>query len=146
MKPPFNWRAAIPYGDGFVFVDAVLELQLPQRIVTSHEYREQGSLAGQHLVGGRGVVPGILLAEQAAQSALILGHASGWLKPGDVALLGRINCTFQSVVELPATVIAVVSAQVQGGGIAGFRADLRVGDSQVARIILAASNIGAPLA
>jgi len=144
--PPSNptkshWRAWLPYGDDFRFVDEVSELEPPSRIVTSTDYGLRHKLIGTHRPSGEAVVPGVLLAEQAAQSALLLGHASGWLKADQAALLGRINCTFLSLVPLATIVQAEVTAAVEGPGIAAFRAKLHRGSDLIARIVLAAAII-----
>jgi hypothetical protein len=134
---PENWRDWFPYGNAFRFVDNIRLLGLPSRIVTETDYLRHSSLIEAHRVAAVAVVPGVLLAEQAAQSAWLLGRCSGWLKAGDGAMLGRLNCTF----ELPAPASLPVTADVQGmvreGDTAGFRATLLSNGVQIGKVTMA---------
>ena len=136
------WVEWLPYGDSFRFVDEVVEIEMPRRLVSRTHFGRREALVQAHRIAAEIVVPGVLLAEQAAQSAFLLGRFNGWLGPQDAALLGRLNCTFERPVSADAVVEAEVAAQVQGGDLAGFRADLRVSGESVARIILAVKNLG----
>jgi len=137
-----DWLVGLPYGEAFRFVDEVISSDPPGQIVTRTNYATRASLIGAHGVAGEAVVPGVLLAEQAAQSAYLLGRSMGWLRAKDRALLGRLNCTFEWPVSDRASVEAHVTAQVVGSAVAGFRAELRVEGRVVARIVVAVKNLG----
>ena len=138
-----DWRGALPYGDAFCFVDEILmSSDDEKRIVTRTDYATRGELIGAHQVAGEVVVPGVLLAEQAAQSAFLLGRRMGWLGERDRALLGRLNCTFERAVDGQAQVEAHVRAQLVARDVAGFRAEIEVDGEVVGHIVLAVKNLG----
>ncbi|WP_018236252.1 hypothetical protein [Ensifer sp. BR816] len=132
-----EWKTWLPYGEAFRFVDEVLELAPPDLIITSTSFAAHKKLVDAHGVAGGPVLPGVLLAEQAAQSAWLLGRRIGWLLPTDAALLGRLNCSFDAPVSARATVEAEVRPTIITTDSAGFRAILRVDGKYVAKVILA---------
>lgn len=140
---PSNWRDWLPYDDAFRFVDDVRRLDLPTLIVTETDYRRHSSLIAAHRVAGIAVVPGVLLAEQAAQSAWLLGRCSGWLKVRDRAMLGRLNCTFDqpALADLPVT--AEVRGMVREGDAAGFRATLNSNGMEIGKVVMAVRRLSA---
>lgn len=135
MNPAQDWRAWLPYGEAFRFVDEVREVAPPDRIVTATDYGARPDMVAAHHIAS--AVPGVLLGEQAAQSAWLLGRHIGWHAPGDRILLGRLNCTFERVVAPGSLVEAEVLLTVVTPLTAGFRATLAVGDEVVAKVILA---------
>lgn len=132
-----GWREWLPYGEPFRFVDEILRLELPGLLISSAGYERHRRLIEAHRVAGTLVVPGVLLAEQAAQSAWLLGRCSGWLQEGDVAVLGRLNCVFHSSAPAASPVIATVRRVVQSTETVGFRATLESKDIEVATVTMA---------
>lgn len=141
-----EWRNMLPYGEAFRFVDEMRRVEPPELLVTATAYGPRQALIGAHGVAGTAVVPGVLLGEQAAQTAWLLGWLGGWLKPGDRALLGRLNCIFETPVPGDAVVEAEVRALVRRGDTAGFRAAMRVDGREVAKITMAVKNLGPDVA
>jgi len=134
---PENWRDWFPYDDAFRFVDDIRLLSLPSRIVTETDYRRHTGLIEAHRVASLAVIPGVLLAEQSAQSAWLLGRCSGWLRAGDGAMLGRLNCTFELPAPASLPVTADVQSMVREGDTAGFRVTLLSNGVQVGKVTMA---------
>lgn len=135
-----DWRDLLPYGDAFRFVDTIEAIELPRRLVTSTDYARHDALVAAHRVA-EATVPGVLLAEQAAQSAWLLGRYSGWIEHGDKVLLGRLNCTFEAPAPRGAHVLAEVELVNSTRSEAGFRALLGSNGLRNAKIILVVKRL-----
>ena len=133
----------MPYGDAFRFVDEIRALELPDFVVTETDFRRHSALIGAHRVAGEPIVPGALLAEQAAQSAWLLGRLTGWLAPGARVFLGRINCTFEQIALVEKKVIAEVHGTIVATDTAGFRATLQSADRPIGKVVLAVRKFDA---
>lgn len=140
---PSDWRTWLPYGNAFRFVDEVRSLTLPDIVVTEADFSRHGALIDAHLAAGEPVIPGALLAEQAAQSAWLLGRLTGWLAPGSRVLLGRINCTFEQIAPVNKPVTAEVHGAIMTADTAGFRAILHSAERPIGKIVLAVRKFDA---
>lgn len=137
---PLDWRDWLPYGEAFRFVDTIEAIALPRRLATRTDYLRHDTLVAAHGVA-EATVPGVLLAEQAAQSAWLLGRCSGWIEPGDRVLLGRLNCTFEVPAPRGARVLAEVELVHSTESEAGFRALLSSQSRRHAKIVLAVKRL-----
>ena len=59
-------------------------------------------------------MPGVLLAEHVAQSALLFADMSGFMQPGERLLLSRLRCDFLKPVRCPAIVEVKVQVHLTG--------------------------------
>jgi 3-hydroxymyristoyl/3-hydroxydecanoyl-(acyl carrier protein) dehydratase len=84
-------RALLPYGEDFLFLDWAEHLQERQITAQFTWLRERPELHA-HFAGGPPVVPGVLLAEQVMQSALLLAILEGRHLPRRPAQLGQFRC------------------------------------------------------
>jgi len=129
VTPPLLDRATIaelmPYGPDFLWVDEVLEQDGDRRIVTSKHYLANASIVRDHTPAGVTIVPGVILIEQAAQSALLLGLRSGHVVSGKAAFLGRVKADFIAPVVCPAQVEVDLVVSVLRAEAIGFAAKLK---------------------
>ena len=137
---PLKWRDWLPYGDAFRFVDTIELLDLPRRLVTSADFSRHDELVAAHRIV-EATIPGVLLAEQAAQSAWLLGRCSGWFEEMDKVLLGRLNCTFEGSALRGATIQADVELVTSTATEAGFRAVLSTTGQHLAKVIIAVKRL-----
>lgn len=142
-RVPSDWRTWLPYGEAFRFVDEIRALDLPRYISTETSYRRHEVLINDHRVALDPIIPGVLLAEQAAQSAWLLGRLSGWLLPGARVLLGRINCAFERIAPFGEPVVAEVYGSVTTSDSAGFRATLSSSGMVIGKVVLAVRRFDA---
>lgn len=122
----------LPYGDGFRFVDRVMELA-DDTVVTSKRYESSDPSIAAHKVGGESVVPGVHLLEQAAQSALLLAMARESERAAMAYWLTKIDGQFHEPVRPPCEVVAETQV-VRVQDTFGFRTACRVSDTLVASI------------
>lgn len=123
----------LPYGDAFRFVDSVLVYET-KRIVTAMTWHPANPLISAHFADGPSVIPGVLIVEQVAQSALLLAKLDGLVSFEDHLLLAQLRCDFLDVVFAPATTQADVSFRAMSRGHFGFMGSCRDGQKEVARI------------
>lgn len=124
----------LPYGPNFLFVDEVVVMPDERRIVTRKTYASDHPVVGAHRPGGLALVPGAVLIEQAAQSALLLGLESGWIGRGQRVLLARVKAEFLVPVLCPVIVEADIALSICRPETLGFAASLNVGGVVHARV------------
>jgi 3-hydroxymyristoyl/3-hydroxydecanoyl-(acyl carrier protein) dehydratase/acyl carrier protein len=118
---PEDLSAILPYGEDFRFIDSVISIEIG-RIVARTTWRENHPLIAAHFKDGPHVVPGVLLAEQAAQSALLLARLRGLVGPTEHLLLHQIRCDFRAPALPPLTIETTVDFRATGFGHYGFKA------------------------
>ena len=82
---------------------------------------------------GPHVIPGVLLAEQVAQSALLMARLRGLAPEGETLVLSQLRCDFLASAEPPAAILANVSFRA-GFGHFGFMGSCSDGQTELARI------------
>lgn len=138
MKTPLLDAAGVaslmPYGPEFLFIDELLELHGERRILTRKRYDAKHPLLAAHQFGGRSIVPGAILTEQAAQSALLLGIKTGFAQALKYAYLARVKAEFLAPTVCPAAVDADLMISVLRPTAIGFAASLSVDGAARARV------------
>jgi 3-hydroxymyristoyl/3-hydroxydecanoyl-(acyl carrier protein) dehydratase len=126
----FDW---LPHGRAFRLVSEIVHRERGELATVKHWLADDRILS-DHLPGGPYVIPGVLLAEQAAQSALLLAMLEGFARPRQLLLLGSLRCEFPAPGYAPCSVVARVSLEAAFENHFGFRARCLVGEQEVARI------------
>lgn len=132
--------ALLPYGDAFLFIDEA-ESHEARRLTTSFTWRDERPEIAAHFARGPKLVPGTLLAEQAAQSALLLAILAGYQEPGIPMLLGQFRCQITGPAPAPCAVVVEVSIDALVGGNVGFSATCLVCGHAIAKIRGVASRM-----
>jgi len=98
-------------------------------------------LIDAHLIGGKHIVPGVLLTEQAAQTALLLARINGLMASNEYLVLSQLRCDFLHPGVAPTTVTAEVSIRGTGHGHFGFMATCSSEGLELAKIKGIASKV-----
>ena len=125
--------SSLPYGRDFLFVNRVCGLEPERWITTSMDYERSSAILESHFRGGPAIVPGVVLAEQVCQSALLLGLLSKKVKPGQPLLLGRLQCRFIKPALADCTIHSRVDLVVAKGDSIGFIGDARLNGDSIAQ-------------
>ncbi|MBZ5505126.1 MAG: hypothetical protein LAO78_06545 [Acidobacteriia bacterium] len=133
QRIPTDLSALSPYGDAFRFIESVL-LYDSNRVVTEMTWRLENPLIMAHFRAGPHVVPGTLLSEQVAQSALLLARLEGILAPGEHLMLTQLRSEFRAPAEAPVATQAEVRFRATVRGHFGFGGFCRIGETEVARV------------
>lgn len=128
-----DWLHRLPHGQAARVVSEIVEHRQGQ-IVTLMSWDSSNSLIAAHFPAGPHVVPGVMLAEQVAQSALLLGMLDGLMLIDDLYMLGRLRSDFLRPALAPCAVRAVTVLTGRAGGQIGFQGECFVDDVLVARI------------
>jgi len=86
----------------------------------------------------------VLLAEQVAQSALLLALLEEFVKDGEQVLLSQLRCEFRAPVTVPAEVQADVRFRGTGHGHFGFSGISWASGNEVLRLKGLASKVKLP--
>jgi hypothetical protein len=123
----------LPYGEEFLLIDDA-EQRDGRRVITSFAWAHDRAEIAAHFSAGPRIVPGALVAEQGAQSALLLAVLEGYHPARTPALLRQLRCDFEKPAFAPCTVTveAAIGAVVENG--IGFHAVCSVGEAVVARV------------
>ena len=114
-------------------VSSVLEHTLGH-LITSKEWTLDDPIAADHFRDGPKVVPGLMIAEQAAQSALLLAMLDGLAKQKELFFLANVRCEFIAPALVPCSTIIETALTATIRGCIGFQSQCMVGDQVVARI------------
>jgi hypothetical protein len=87
-----------------------------------------------HFLRGPKLVPGILITEQVAQSALLLAIIEGYHTSGKPLMLGQFRCEIMRPAQVPCTVVADTEVDAVVVGKIGFRAKCSVNGDLVAKV------------
>ena len=121
----------LAYGAEFQFVDGIVDWRPEDlEIGAVFTYRSTLPWIAAHTQAAGPVAPGVLLIEQAAQTALLLLDCP----PGKSPRLGNIRATFSQAVPLDTPVLAKVSLSRSMGQVWKFDARLRVQDAVAATV------------
>ncbi|MCO4875574.1 hypothetical protein VOI32_00835 [Paraburkholderia caribensis] len=128
----------LPYGPSFLFVDGIVTFEQGRRIVTWTDWSRRPDILAAHFRDGPAIVPGALLLEQVAQSALLLRRLS---HERDGALyLGRAMCSFMMPVSGGALLETAVALDVPAPMGMGLRGTIISDGVTVARFTLAVAH------
>lgn len=130
---PSEALAALPFGAAFHFVDSVNSVACNTRIVTSKSYDGQLEVIAAHMVLG-GLVPGSVMIEQAAQTALVLALIRGDAEPGRLGVVGAIKARFERPVTAPAELFCHLNVAYLQRPQLGFAAEISLDGAIVARV------------
>lgn len=124
----------LKYGKEFHFVDETLLVDVEEGLIkTSKIYRSDWDIVMAHTLATGPIVPGVLLIEQAAQSALLLCCYRGpnfASKPR----LANIRATWNAPGLLDTPIHAEVRVQGATSSTSSFEASIKCNDSTIARI------------
>ena len=133
MTVPLDILGLLPHGPSFVMVSRVVSHR-PGELATSKEWALSDGVIEDHFPKGPKVVPGVLIAEQAAQSAFLLAILDGLAAPNEVFFLASSRCEFLAPALAPCSVIAQTEFTAVVGGRIGFQSRCSVREQIVARI------------
>lgn len=123
----------LPHGPEFTFVSELLQHE-PGALGSAKHWSHDDQILKSHFPRGPRVVPGVLLCEQAAQTALLLAMLDQFVPPGETLLLASMRCEFPASAIAPCTVLAWVRTEAVILDRFGFQARCMVGHEEVARI------------
>lgn len=123
----------LPYGDDFRFIEEVRLLQ-SQRIVCTMTWAINDPRIIAHFARGPHIVPGVLLAEQVSQSALLLAKVEKRLPTEGQVVLAQLRCDFLAPAVAPCLVESDVTIQWPAAGGFGFMGTCRVNGAEVAQV------------
>lgn len=129
-SPPFELK----YGDEFKFVDEVCSIDIEKgEIITVKIYYSHWGIILAHSLATGPVVPGVLMIEQAAQSALLLQIRR---KPEQTGYprLANIRASWSAAARLNVDILAAVRVKDGPEGTATFEAVLSDEEQEVARV------------
>lgn len=125
--------ACLPHGPAACLISEVCE-HTPGRIsVVKHWTGEEAWIAA-HFPAGPHVVPGVFLAEQCAQAALLLARLDEEGTAGRLYLLGNVRADFLLPAVAPCSVFAAVTLTGTARGMIGFAGECSVDGQPVARV------------
>ncbi|MFO1055213.1 MAG: 3-hydroxyacyl-ACP dehydratase FabZ family protein [Planctomycetota bacterium] len=105
VLPEEELRALLPHRYEFQLIDGVCHLDLEKGVIVAYKNWDQDPWWARGHVPGRPLMPGVLIAEGAAQTASILMKKSGACAPERFIGLGGLdNVRFRGQVIPPATV------------------------------------------
>jgi len=123
----------LPHGPAARMIERV-RAHWPGRIETEMSWSRRDAAIAAHFPVGPTVVPGVFLAEQVAQSALLLAVLDGLASARDLFVLGHLRCDFVRPALAPCIVLARVMLTAQVRGSVGFHGECLSGGEIVARI------------
>jgi 3-hydroxymyristoyl/3-hydroxydecanoyl-(acyl carrier protein) dehydratase/acyl carrier protein len=133
VPEPARVRELLPYGDEFRMIDEVGSFSPGGTIVTLKHHALDSPIIAAHFRDGPAIVPGTLVAEQVAQSALLAGHLIGELGSAGTYLLSQLRCEFLGVAEAPCVVRVELRANHETTKLK-FMATAQVNGRVVARV------------
>jgi 3-hydroxymyristoyl/3-hydroxydecanoyl-(acyl carrier protein) dehydratase/acyl carrier protein len=125
--------ALLPIGDEFRFVETIVAYD-HGTITTEKTWTADHPILRAHFVSGPAIVPGTLLGEQFAQSALLLGLRERMIEPKTPLLLSRLRCDFIAAARPPVAIRCTVKFRAQVRGQYGFVGHCLADDREVARL------------
>jgi acyl carrier protein len=137
---PPDIEKMLSYGTAFRFVDSVILFE-KTRLITMMSWKLEHPIVKAHVIDGRHIVPGVLLAEQAAQSALLFARAKGFVARQDHLLLSQLRCDFRHPAQAPIITTSDLSIRGTGHGHFGFVATCFAESTELAKIKGIASKV-----
>lgn len=128
-----NILARLPYGPAALLISEVTEHQ-PGRIVVLKQWSGEEPWISAHFSNGPRVVPGVFLAEQVAQAALLLARLDDAIAASSLYLLGNVRADFLRPALVPCAVLATVTLTGCARGNFGFVGECSLDGTLLARI------------
>lgn len=125
--------ACLPHGPAARMISEVCD-QGPRRIAVAQHWTGDEEWIAAHFPAGPRVVPGVFLAEQCAQAALLLAKLEDTAGAGLLYLLGNVRADFLLPAVAPCSVLAAVTLTGTARGMIGFAGECSVDGQVVARI------------
>ncbi len=124
----------LKYGDEFMFVDEVRSIDIEiGKVITVKTYSSHWGIIVAHSLATGPVVPGVLMIEQAAQSALLLQIRRNPELTG-YPRLANIRASWSAAARLDVEIIATVQVKDGLAGTAIFEAVLSDEEQEVAGV------------
>ena len=125
---------SLSYGNEFRLVDETLEVDVGAGLITTSKvYRSDWDIVAAHTLATGPVVPGVLLIEQAAQSALLL-HLHRERDAVAKPRLVNIRATWNAPGTLDTPIEAHVRVRDATPNTSSFEASIRCDERDIARI------------
>ena len=125
--------ALLPHGPAALLISEVRE-HAPDRIVVLKHWSGGEDWIAAHFPEGPRVVPGVFLAEQVAQAALLLARLDDATGTVPLYVLGNVRADFLRPALAPCSVLAVVTLTGSARGMIGFAGECSVDGTLMARI------------
>ena len=125
--------AALPFGRAFRFVERVIATDRRTSIVTGMRFDSSLEVIAAHAALGD-LVPGSVLIEQAAQTALVLALLRGDAAPGRFGVVGAAKARFDRPVRAPAELFCALTLAYLQTPQLGFAAETSADGEVIARI------------
>ncbi len=133
MSEPDDRIELLPHGPAARMIERIRS-RAPGTIETEMPWSVRDARIAAHFPPGPSVVPGVFLAEQVAQSALLLAILDGLAAPKELFVVGQLRCDFVRPALAPCTVLARVILTAQVKGSVGFQGECQTDSEIVARI------------
>ena len=123
-------KAKLPYGDDFLFIDSATIIS-EKEIETSYHYHTRDLIIASHFENGPSIVPGVIIAEQICQSALLLAHYNPYFNNPNLGYLGRLKSSFHApaVCSPSAEIKVIMRYNKLMNGTAAFTGEAYQGDT-----------------
>lgn len=116
VLPEDEIRAVLPHRHEFQLIDGVCHLDLEEGVVVAYKVWDENPWWGRGHIPGRPLMPGVLLAEGAAQAATILmKKTEGWGVDQFIGLGGLEGVRFRGQV-VPSSTVHFVSRRGRRSG------------------------------
>lgn len=117
VVPEEELRTLVPHRHEFQLIDGICHLDLEEGVVVGFKKWAAEPWWGRGHIPGRPLMPGVLLAEAAAQCATVLmkKHEAGWGEGRFIGLAGLDNVRFRGQITPPATVYFASRAGSRSG-------------------------------
>lgn len=144
--PDRDWP--LPIGPQWRMVDEIARCTPGEEILVRKRFGRDDPIIQAHFTNGRGIVPGVLLIEIAAQGAALLEAMSGGngLERGDesaIPVLGEAHARFHRPVGPEETIEVAVRIADRVAGVTVYRAVARIGGMKAASIRIMGGRIAA---
>ena len=124
----------LPYGFQYLFIDSIVDTDAERYIECSKHYSALLEIVKAHKKIG-GYVPGNVLCEQAAQSALLLGLIRGIVDlDSNTVVLAKQKSDFLIPAKAPCEIISKVNILAIGDTKIGYEAKLETDGVCIAKI------------
>lgn len=125
--------ARLPHGPAALLISEVTE-HAPGRIAVLKHWSGEEAWIAAHFPKGPRVVPGVFLAEQVAQAALLLAKLDDATAADLLYVLGNVRADFLRPAMAPCSVLATVTLTGSARGMFGFAGECSVDGTLLARI------------
>ncbi|MBK8975410.1 MAG: beta-hydroxyacyl-ACP dehydratase [Planctomycetes bacterium] len=117
VVPEDELRSLLPHRHEFQLIDGICHLDVEEGVVVGYKRWDENAWWGRGHIPGRPLMPGVLLAESAAQVATVLmkKHEGAWALERFIGLAGLDSVRFRGQITPPATIYLVSRAGPRSG-------------------------------